>query len=302
MTKTQAWIHALRLRTLPLSLAGIIMGGALAHEKSPKDWSSLTFGLALLTTVLFQLISNLANDLGDSQKGTDNEDRVGPTRAVQSGIISEAQMKRAVLLTSILSLLAAGLLIYSSRTHLNATLILFYILLTSFCILAAILYTVGKRAYGYNGLGDVMVVLFFGFVSVMGIFPLLTGTLDLSLVFPATSIGLLSAGVLNLNNLRDHVNDAVSNKRTLVVILGFENAKKYHTLLISLGMGCLAFYLIYMEYYIAFGCTLPFVFILQKHIKRVKRCAEPKELDPELKIVALSTFGIALICGILMQF
>lgn len=302
MNQTSAWIHALRLRTLPLSLAGIIMGSALAHANSPSQWSALTFGLALLTTVLFQLVSNLANDLGDSQKGTDNANRVGPVRAVQSGAISQGQMSRAVAFTSVLSFLSAAALIVSALNQISMNLVWFYVFLALACILAAILYTVGKRAYGYNGLGDVMVLLFFGFVSVLGIYPLLTGTLDILLIFPALAIGLLSTGVLNLNNLRDHVNDAQSGKRTLVVLLGFDRAKRYHTLLISLGMGCLTFYLIYSEHYLALIGLLPFVIILQKHVQRVAQCNEPKLLDPELKIVALSTFGIAVLTGILIQF
>ena len=302
MTQTQAWIHALRPRTLPLSLAGIILGGALAHVHAPAYWSGLTFGLALITTVLFQLVSNLANDLGDSQKGTDNAERVGPTRAVQSGMISEKQMKSAVLLTGALSFVAAGLLIYSAQHLINANTSWFYLVLAIACITAAVLYTVGKRAYGYNGLGDLMVLLFFGFVSVLGIYPLLTGSFSFALILPALSVGLLSTGVLNLNNLRDHVNDANSGKRTLVVMMGFERAKTYHTLLIALGMGTLTSYLVAFDHYFALISLLPFVIIFRKHIQRVSGCTEPKLLDPELKIVALSTFGIAVLTGILIQF
>ena len=162
MNKFKTWIGAMRLRTLPLSLSGIIVGSALAG--SLGKWVSWIFLAAMSTTVLFQILSNLANDLGDSQKGTDNEHRVGPARAVQSGEISMLEMKRGVVFFVVLSCMSAAGLIYLSLPNLTTNLLVFYGFLALLSVLAAMLYTLGKSAYGYSGLGDIMVFLFFGFV------------------------------------------------------------------------------------------------------------------------------------------
>ena len=292
MTKNQAWVKALRLRTLPLSLSGIILGSGIAKFNGFWDWT--VFSLAMLTTILFQIVSNLANDLGDSMKGTDNENRVGPMRSVQSGLISKKEMTTAVILTSVLSLVAAVSLIYIGTKGLPSTMFWFYGGLALACIFAAITYTVGKRAYGYNGLGDIMVFLFFGCVSVMGVYPLFTKTIDLSLILPASCIGLLSVAVLNLNNMRDRVNDAKSNKRTLVVIMGPNLAKVYHLLLVIGGLVCQTVFLLGTKHELALIGLLPGVLLII-HVRKVMQTTDPKNFDPELKKVALSTFGIALL-------
>jgi len=155
---TKAWIGALRLRTLPLSLSGIIVDSAMAYYYG--GWNFQIFILAISTTVLFQILSNLANDLGDSQKGTDNDQRVGPTRAIQSGLISQRSMKNAVVLVTVLALASAFGLIYISSDLISHSLIWIYLVLTGLSIVAAILYTVGKSAYGYYGFGDLMVFCF----------------------------------------------------------------------------------------------------------------------------------------------
>lgn len=287
MTKKQAWVHALRLRTLPLSIAGILTGSAFAYHQ--HFWNAGVFSLALCTTLLFQIVSNLANDLGDTQKGADNENRVGPTRAVQSGVISQQAMKKAVIFTSVLSFISAALLIYFGSQALSLTAVYFYLGLALACILAAIMYTVGKKAYGYNGLGDLFVFIFFGLVSVVGVYPLFANKIDYLLFIPATTIGAFSAAVLNLNNMRDIENDRVVGKHTLVVKLGLQNAKKYHALLIISGTGAWIAFLTLSQQWIGLVSLLPSILLI-KHLVFVNKNNTPKAFDPHLKTVALSTF------------
>lgn len=292
MTKKQAWLEAFRLRTLPLSLAGIIVGSGYAYYTN--HWNTFIFVFAMITTVLFQILSNLANDLGDSLKGTDNEQRVGPMRAVQSGQITKKQMKIAVTITSILSFSSAATLIKLGSKNLSTEFILFYFVLALLCILAAITYTIGKKAYGYLGLGDLMVLFFFGFVSVLGVYPLYAKSIDLILILPAFSIGLLSTAVLNLNNMRDIENDRTSNKNTLVVKIGSKNAKTYHSLLIIVAFWSQFSFVLLTEKLILLISLIPFI-LLFIHLKTVRNNQEPRLLDPELKKVALSTFFMAIL-------
>lgn len=290
MSKGKAWINALRLRTLPLSISGIIFGTFIAYYEG--FWDTKIFILALITTVLFQIISNLANDLGDSLKGTDNENRVGPTRAVQSGIISKNEMKVAVIFSSILALISAGFLIYFGTQNLSSSLLYLYVILALLCVLAAITYTVGKKAYGYSGFGDVFVFIFFGLVSVLGVYTFYSKSFDWFNLLPATTIGLLSVAVLNLNNMRDRINDAKSNKNTIVVKIGPNNAKKYHSLLIVIAIICLIIFVSKFKEESLYLCFLP-CFLLMIHLKFVIQVKNEKQYDPELKKVALSTFAIA---------
>ena len=154
-----------RLRSLPLSMSGILLGSAIAYGQGAFRWD--IFLLALLTTVLFQVLSDYANDYGDAQKGTDNEHRIGPKRAIQTGAMSLGEMKRVVVVTAVLSAISAlSLIVLSFREQWGLALI--FVLLGGAAIFAAIRYTVGKSAYGYKGLGDVFVFIFFGWVSVMG--------------------------------------------------------------------------------------------------------------------------------------
>ena len=199
MQKTKSFVGAMRLRTLPLSLSGIIAGSGVAYHNG--FWDATIFSLALSTTILFQILSNFANDLGDSIKGTDNANRIGPTRSVQSGIITKTEMKFAVIITAILSLVSAGALIYIGAQGMPMEIIWFYICLAILCIIAAITYTVGKKAYGYHGMGDIMVFIFFGLVSVLGVYSLFAKSFLIENVSLAIFVGLMSAAVLNLNNI-----------------------------------------------------------------------------------------------------
>lgn len=287
MAQLKDWIHAARLRTLPLSIAGIITGSAAAFALG--KWNGTVFILALFTTLLFQILSNLANDLGDTLKGADNVNRVGPTRAVQSGAISPKAMRNAVILVSVLSFIAALSLIYVGSQLLSQTALIGYVLLALACITAAILYTVGKKAYGYNGFGDLFVFLFFGLVSVLGVYPLFGNELTWIIILPAITIGNYSTAVLNLNNMRDQENDALVGKNTVVVKWGNERAKSYHALLFITGFLSWVSFLIVTNNTFGFISLLPFILFL-KHLNFVRNNSIPKLLDGELKKVALGTF------------
>jgi 1,4-dihydroxy-2-naphthoate polyprenyltransferase len=295
MNKSQAWISAFRLRTLPLSLSGIILGSGIAAYNG--FWDNSIFAFSMITTVLFQVLSNLANDLGDAQKGTDNSNRVGPERAVQSGKISASEMKAAVVLFSLLSAISATWLIYIGTQNMPIEVLYTYGILAIFCILAAITYTVGKKAYGYHGLGDLMVFVFFGLVSVLGVYSLYAKSFEWLNVLPAITMGLLSVAVLNLNNMRDILNDRTSGKITLAVRMGSNFSKLYHSLLIMGSFVAMVYFLVEIKQELAFIGLLPYL-VLFLHVRKVMATRDPKEFDPELKKVALLTFAIALLTTI----
>jgi 1,4-dihydroxy-2-naphthoate octaprenyltransferase len=350
--KFKAWISAARLRTLPLSISGILVGSAYAYlsihqfnlvsfklkmfqeidtynqltqdiptefsealKLSLNDFSFFIPILALITTLGFQILSNFANDYGDGVKGTDNEDRVGPMRALQSGIISPVEMKRAMIITAVLTLISAILLIYVSLGIDRLLISLFFLILGIAAIWAAIKYTVGDNAYGYRGLGDVFVFIFFGPVSVIGVFYLIAKSLDWNMIFPSITIGLLSVAVLNLNNMRDMESDKKAGKNTIVVKMGLKKAKLLHYAMIVIALFCSLrltskiYYTKYIAdgigklgiveneniYWVAFLPLLAFI-PLFIHIIKVRKTTSTALLDPELKKVALSTFFFALLC------
>ncbi|GAB1307480.1 1,4-dihydroxy-2-naphthoate octaprenyltransferase [Urechidicola sp. KH5] len=290
------YIQAARLRTLPLSLSGIILGSFIANSDGHFNWSICV--LALITTVGFQVLSNFANDYGDGVKGTDNDDRIGPERALQSGAISPNQMLKAIKVTAAFTLIVAIALIYVAfgKENFAYSLVFFALGITS--IVAALKYTMGKNAYGYSGLGDIFVFLFFGLLSVCGSYFLYAKELPISIFFPACSIGLLSAGVLNLNNMRDRESDEKSGKRTLVVKIGAEFAKYYHYyLLVASFLFALLFVMIRFESAINFLFLIAYIPIF-KHLYTVYKVEQPKDFDPELKKLALSTFLFAVLMGL----
>lgn len=292
------WIKAARPRTLPLAFSSTLLGSFMAWHDEP--FKVPVFILALLTTLFLQILSNLANDYGDSINGMDNEHRVGPKRTVQSGAITPKAMLTAILITSSLALISGILLIaYGFNFSLSGEGILFFLLgLAS--LAAAIKYTVGKNPYGYIGFGDLFVYIFFGLTGVLGTYYLHTGTLTWLEVLPATAVGFLSTAVLNLNNMRDVEGDRRSGKRTLVVIMGSEKAHYYHLFLIA---GAIIALLIYSA--LKYHSPLQFVFVLLLpffiiHLKKVFTTTPPAALDPELKKLALATFGTAVLFGIFM--
>ena len=230
MQQISVWLAAARLRTLPLSVSGILVGNGIAYLEESFSWAIFIF--ALLTTIAFQVLSNFANDYGDGVKGTDNENRLGPKRVLQQGLLTRAALKRGIILTAAISMLLALILIHIAFGSADWGKALFFIALGLASIIAAITYTVGESAYGYYALGDIFVFLFFGGVSVIGSYYLQTQTLDMLLILPAASIGLLSTAVLNLNNLRDMNNDQRSNKLTVPLLLGFDKGRMYQVILI----------------------------------------------------------------------
>jgi 1,4-dihydroxy-2-naphthoate polyprenyltransferase len=295
MDKIKPWISAFRLRTLPLSVSGIIIGSSFAYYNGFFD--ILIFVFAILVTISLQILSNLANDYGDGVKGTDNDDRIGPERALQSGKITPDEMFVAIKVNILIVIIFMFLLILSAFGTNSFLYSISFFILGLLCVFAAIRYTVGEGAYGYRALGDVMVFLFFGILSVMGTYFLYSRQLDHILLLPATALGLLSAGVLNLNNMRDINSDKAANKITLAVKLGLKNAKLYHSFLIitSIILTLLFGVLYYRSPY-----NLVFVIVyvpIIKHLLRVSKTADAKLLDPELKVLALSTFALAVLLG-----
>ena len=296
----KSYVKAARLRTLPLSVSGIIVGSFLGSDQLNNQISILEspiFWLAILTTIGFQVLSNFANDYGDGIKGSD-KNRTGEARMVTSGAITPKQMKSAMIITTIITLIIALLLIYVSFGKENFGYSILFLGLGIASIAAAIKYTVGNSAYGYSGFGDIFVFLFFGLLSVVGSYFLYTKQVDYTIFLPAISVGLLSTAVLNLNNLRDREEDQKNNKNTLVVKLGILKAKKYHYALI---FGALITACIYTFLDFKFVYQLIFLMAFVPLIKNVKTVANntiPSELDSELKKVALSTFLFAILFGI----
>jgi 1,4-dihydroxy-2-naphthoate octaprenyltransferase len=289
------FIKAARLRTLPLSISGIILGGFLAM--SDGLFNGVIFSLALITTIGFQVISNFANDYGDGVKGTDAI-RIGEERMVSSGKISPKQMKKAILISVILTIIFALFLIYESFGLSNFGYSLLFFVLGIVSIVAAIKYTVGDLAYGYSGFGDVFVFLFFGLLSVLGSYFLFTKEIYFLLALPAISIGLLSTAVLNLNNMRDYQNDKKSKKNTIVVKIGLKAAKRYHYSLLLLSFISAVSYVV-----LTFTKTVQFIFLLAYiplviHALFVYNNKEELRLDAELKKVALSTFLFSVLLGL----
>ncbi|UYW01619.1 1,4-dihydroxy-2-naphthoate octaprenyltransferase [Flavobacterium agricola] len=298
----KVWIEAARLRTLPLSVSGIIVGSFAAYNQvENKSHFWIIFGLAFLTTLCFQVLSNFANDYGDGVKGTDNENRVGPQRAIQSGAITQKQMKTGIIITSIVSLLVAILLIYVAFGSENFWYSLLFTALGIGAIAAAIKYTVGKSAYGYRGLGDIFVFVFFGLVSVIGSSFLYTMQFDYTTIFPAITIGLLSVGVLNLNNMRDIENDIVSGKNTIVVKMGSQKAKTYHIAMVLFAFICLLVF-DYLRGLLIFPTAIVYFLLFAAHLKRVNEVKQPKAYDSELKVVAIGTFLLSLVTAIELFF
>jgi 1,4-dihydroxy-2-naphthoate octaprenyltransferase len=303
------WIQAARLRTLPLSVSGIIVGSMYALANPTDNVLTPTevfnwriFGFAILTTLGLQILSNFANDYGDGMKGTDNEDRVGPKRAIQSGVISPAAMKRAIIITSLLTLLSAILLIYYAFADTNIWYSLFFLALGLLSIVSAIRYTVGNTAYGYRGYGDLFVFVFFGLVSTLGVNFLYSKQLDFVLFLPASAIGLLSVGVLNLNNMRDEASDRKSNKNTIVVKIGATKAKRYHYFLVITAMVLVVVFALLSHFHFDQYLFLLAYFPLTKHLINVYKNQEPRLLDPELKKLALSTFALSILLALCMIF
>jgi 1,4-dihydroxy-2-naphthoate octaprenyltransferase len=290
-----AWLKAIRLRTLPLALASIAMGSFLAGGEGYFD--ALTLILAVLTTVFLQILSNLANDFGDTMHGADSVERTGPKRSVQSGEISASSMKRGIIITALLSFICGITLLITAIKNINITFLIF-VLLGIGAILAALGYTMGKKPYGYAGLGDLFVVLFFGLVGVLGTCYLFTGNFSGIHILPAFTSGFFAAAVLNINNIRDIDSDRLAGKKSIPVRFGRKNAIFYHWSLLFTGF---LFVIIYTAltynspFQLIFLITIP-LFI--KNARDVKNKHYAADLDPSLKRMAISSLIFTLCFGI----
>lgn len=295
MSRIKNWIGAFRLRTLPLSFSLMIMGASLALQNGVFDWA--IFGLALLTTLFLQILSNLSNDYGDAVSGVDYGGRVGPVRAVQSGAISVDEMRKAIWVFAGLSLVSGLGLLLEAFPRLEVTGFWLMLVVGIAAIVAAICYTVGKKPYGYRGYGDLSVFIFFGIVGVMGSYVLYKGTPAIEVLLPASSIGLLSIGVLNMNNMRDYESDKASGKNTIVVKHGLDWARTYQTIVISAAI------LLMFIYVVIWGCKWQLLFLLRadlfvKHVRYVRDSGNEKSLDTQLKVVSIGTMMISILFAI----
>lgn len=303
MNNFSVWLSALRLRTLPLAAASIIVGAGIAT--SQQIFSLPIFLLSLTTALLLQILSNLANDYGDAISGADDENRVGPLRAMQTGEITANAMKIAIIVTTLLALVSGiSLLTVALSDDLFSWLL--FLGLGASAIVAAITYTMGKLPYGYRAMGDVAVFLFFGLLGVIGSFYLYDLSFDWSLLLPASSIGLLSAAVLNINNIRDVKSDSKHNKTTLVVLLGRNNAFKYHLFLVALAPLLSSYYL----YSLGDTQTWQYIFLLAMS-PLIKSCSAlniainenqhgGEVFNEQLKNTAISSFVFAMLFALVL--
>lgn len=286
----------MRLRTLPLSVSGIILGSCFAYYNG--QFNVMVFTLAILTTISLQVLSNLANDYGDGVKGTDNDERVGPQRALQSGAITPNEMFEAIRFNVLVVIVLTLMLLWVAFGSGNFLYVLLFIGLGGFSVYAALNYTMGSSPYGYRALGDVFVFVFFGLLSTMGSYFLYMHTLDHVVILPAIVLGLLSVGVLNLNNMRDIQSDTNAGKITLAVKLGMQRAKKYHfALIIGAMIITIVFSLLYYVEPYNFLYIIAFI-PLVIHIKKIKAAEQANDFDSQLKVLALSTFLFSILLGV----
>ena len=291
MAKLISWIKAARPKTLLLSIACTMMGGLLAALEPSFNFPVVVF--SALTALLLQNLSNFANDYGDFVKGTDDENRAGPPRVLQSGELTKKQMRIGIIINAILALICGAVLIFVF-VQLTWTELAVFAGMGVLAIVAALLYTLGKHPYGYNGLGDLSIFLFFGWVAVFGTYYLATKTIDFSVLLPASTMGFLSSAGMNVNNMRDYENDKVHKKHTMVVMMGQKNAYIYHCLLIGFSFVCLTVYLVIKQapyYAYAFWLLSP-LFI--KDLIVIKR-TKPELIDPFLGRLVRLSFLLALV-------
>ncbi len=291
------WIEAARLRTLPLAFSCIITGAAIALQKDKFNLTILF--LALLTTLLLQILSNYANDYGDAISGKDTN-RIGEKRMVASGEITPKQMKKAIYIFSILALISGLFLLIFSLD--NFFIVFGFLAIGLASIWAAIKYTAGKNPYGYSGYGDIFVFIFFGLVGVLGSSFLFTNSFNIYTILPAISMGTLSTAVLTLNNLRDHKNDAKTGKNTAVVKMGFNKGKAYFAILVLVAIVSMITYAILTKFLNNQYLFLLSAIILSGIIKKVLNTNQEELIDPFLKKTALSTFLMAILFFLAMLY
>lgn len=299
--KLKMWWETARPKTLPLALASIFTGSALGYWANPQGFNSPVMAFCLLTTILLQVLSNFANDYGDHQKGSDTEDRIGPLRGIQKGAISAQELKWGLIFMVIASFLSGSFLIGIAYENLSD--LLAFAGLGILAIIAAITYTVGAKPYGYMGLGDISVLMFFGLLGVGGTYYLQTHSIDGHIILPAIGSGLLASAVLNINNLRDIEQDAQAGKNTLAVRLGSHKGRVYHCILLTVAALCYLIFTLttatsWMNYLFVLGLPL-----LAKHAIFVYRSKTPNALRPMLAQMSMISllinmlFSLGLLIG-----
>lgn len=277
--RLQIWLSAFRLRTLPLATASVVMGSFLAASDHAFKWDVAT--LCFITAILLQILSNLANDYGDTLHGADSPNREGPERATQTGKISKTAIRNALILFTLLSLIVGYILIRGES--------IFFYVAGLLAVIAAVTYTVGPRPYGYVGLGDIFVFIFFGLLGVFGTYYLQTHKLNFLILLPAMSCGLFCVAVLNINNIRDIHSDKIARKITIPVRLGETKARLYHWMLLitAIGFALLYTWLNYSSpWQFLFLVTVP---LILKNGLGISSQFKVAYLDPYLKQMALTT-------------
>ena len=292
--KLKSLIEAARLRTLPLSVSGIIVGCGMAF--ADNSFNGLLFALLLATTILLQVLGNFANDLGDFQHGTDNEKRVGPKRTLQSGGLTITEMKHGIVLATILAFLVGILMLWVSFGFGFGFWV--FVGIGVAAIVAAMRYTMGNNPFGYRGLGDLMVFIFFGLATVVGSYYIVTHNVTLNAILMGTAIGLMSVGVLNINNLRDSESDIQSGKMTIVVKLGTQFGRIYHIVLCLAAVALVVVSLINGRSVLTLLWVVLPASLLMAHGIRVFRAADVKTLDPELKKLSLTTLLMSVLYAV----
>ena len=254
--------------------------------------------LCVLTTLFLQILSNLANDYGDSKHGADSVHREGPLRAVQAGHITAEHMKKGMVVFSLLSLVSGLVLLWVAFGAEGVLLALLFLGLGLASIWAAINYTAGAKPYGYAGLGDIFVFVFFGLVGVLGTYFLQAQTLDAIVVLPALVCGFFATAVLNVNNIRDINSDLLAGKHSIPVRIGPKRARMYHLFLLMAGTVC-AFAYVALNFYswwqLLFIVAVPLLIVNGVNVWRKQTS---KELDPYLKQMAITTLLFVLLFGV----
>ncbi len=293
MATLKSWTDAARPRTLPLALSGIFMGCGLSWFSGEMD--VIVSVLAVVTATLIQIFSNFANDYGDGHRGTDNHNRLGPVRTIQSGKISKKEMETGMFVIGGASILTGIIMLYLATWHASKTSFFIFLMFGILSIAAAYFYTAGKKSYGYIGLGDLFVFLFFGLLPVAGVYYLNTKMLPADIFLPSMAIGLFSAGVLNLNNMRDIVNDKNSGKITIPVQIGVRESRIYHSAMIlggwffAIAYSAKHFHSPFQLFYL-----LLFPLFLSDLIK-IHKIRHDRALDPFLKRLSLATLAFTLL-------
>ncbi len=295
-SRVKIWIKALRLQTLLLSFSCAIMGIFLAADNDVVRWPVIL--LTILTAMLLQIVSNIANDYGDALSGADNINRKGPERITHTGLISLQEMKTMVYIFTVIAFIFGVALVITGLSDAPLSTKLLFLALGVLAIIAAVSYTMGKKPYGYRGYGDLFVFLFFGLLGVMGSYFMQTQTINATILLPAISIGVFTVAVLNINNIRDEYSDREAEKRTVVVIYGARFAKRYHLILITTGIVTAVTYNI-----LTWSTWLNLLWLLVLPLLlsvtwRVWRNDDPSELIPELPKHVLATLLFTLAFGV----